>query len=394
MKKIFIAISYLSTISLFGQTGINTKSPNAALEVISKSSETSYSDGIIPPKLTKADLVNKLQTAYSTNQTGAVIYVTDTTGTFNDTRVEKIFFPGYYHFNGSQWIPFQTPWIPLTTFNGNRSGIYLYSLGDGKERGLREKINFLDNGRIGFGTNTPSTRLHLSNMRESTETLTNAIISERSIFTIESFGGASMTSLKSAPLIKMIQSRGIGTGGNVLRPDNGDSMGGLEYVAANGNSTGNAALTAAKIDVKFKLDTSNGQKNTADIFFTASDYIDNAHTLTTRMSILGDGKVGINSSSPTTNLFVQGSYATSTNNDTVSSTSEISVKGKSTIFVSVNSGSQSIRLIEGVVGQRIVIVNTSGINILNITNGAKTIIITANEGKELVYNGTTWYALS
>ncbi|MFV0162352.1 hypothetical protein OBK04_01620 [Empedobacter falsenii] len=66
--------------------------------------------------------------------------------------------------------------------------MYLYSRGDGKERGLREKINFLDNGRIGFGTNSPISRLHLSNMREKTETPKNAEITEKAIFTIESFG--------------------------------------------------------------------------------------------------------------------------------------------------------------------------------------------------------------
>ena len=149
------------------------------------------------------------------------------------------------------------------------------------------------------------------------------------------------------------------------------------------------------MDVKFKLDNlTGGQKNTADFFFTTSDYINSAHTLTTRMSILGDGKVGINTSFPTTNLFIQGSTGTSTNTETVNSSSNISVLGKSTIFISVNSGSQTITLIDGVAGQRVVIINTSSVNLLTISNGAKSIIITANEGKELICNGTNWYALS
>lgn len=403
MKRNSLTLLLLLSSAVFSQTGINTKEPKASLDVVSNASETSYPDGIIAPKLTKGNLANKLSTTYANEQSGAIIYITDVSGTFTDTRVERIINTGYYYFNGTQWIPFQTPWVTLTNFNGSRSGIYLYSLGDGKERGLREKINFLDNGRIGFGTNTPSTRLHLSNMRESTESPSNAVIAEKAIFTIESFGGAPSTTLKSAPLIKMIQSRGIGTGTNgVIRPDNGDSMGGLEYVAANGNSTGTAALTAAKIDVKYRLDTStNGQKNTADIFFTTSDWLTvngtSQHSLTTRFSILGNGKVGVNTSDPKTNLFVQGSSGTSINNETVSSTSSITVLGKSTIFISVNSGDQSVSLTDGEDGQRVVIVNTSqSNNKLTISNSAGNVVIESNKGKEFVFYKTTstWYSIS
>lgn len=224
------------------------------------------------------------------------------------------------------------------------------------------------------------------------------LIAEKSIFTIESFAGDD-DDTKSIPLIKMIQSRGNGTGGRVYIPKNGDSLGGIEYVAAKGQSNGTSALTAAKIDVKFRLDTNtNRQKNTADIFFTTSEWLTvngtPKHSLTTRLSVLGDGKVGVNTSNPLTNFFVQGSTGTSTNTETVNSSSNISVLGKSTIFISVNSGPQTITLNDGVVGQRIVIINTSNSNSLTISNGAKSIIIAANEGKELICNGTNWYALS
>ncbi len=395
MKLNLFCFLQLLLIFSLAQVGINTNLPNATLDVVSSATDTSIPDGIIPPRISKLNLVNKSATTYTSNQTGAVVYINDVSGATTDTRLDRVINQGYYYFSGMQWIPFQTPWIPLTNFNGDRSGVYLYSFGDGKERGLREKINFLDNGRIGFGTNTPSSRLHLSNMRESTETPSNAVIAEKAIFTIESFGGTPLTSLKSAPLIRMIQSRGIGTGGDVKRPDNADSMGGIEYVAANGSSTGTSALTAAKIDVKFKLDnTTGGQKNTADIFFTTSDWAGTAHSLTTRMAILGDGKVGINTSMPTTNLYVQGSSATSMNNETVNLASNISVLGKSTIFISVNSGTQSIILTDGVAGQRIVIVNTSNTNFLTVSNAAGIVTISPNKGTQLVYNGTQWYSLS
>lgn len=78
----------------------------------------------------------------------------------------------------------------------------------------------------------------------------------------------------------------------------------------------------------------------------------------------------------------------------MSSPSTLSVRGKSSVFVSVNSGAQSITLTDGVEGQRVVIVNTSATNTLTILNGANSIIINTNEGKELIYYQEKWYSLS
>ena len=129
--------------------------------------------------------------------------------------------------------------------------------------------------------------------------------------------------------------------------------------------------------------------------FTSSDWIDDKHSLTTRFSILGDGKIGINTSTPTTNLYVQGSNGTSTINVSVSSVSSISVLYRSTIFASVNSGNQTITLADGVAWQRVVIINTSETNSLTISNSAGNITLLSNRGREFVYNGNsnTWYGL-
>ena len=86
--------------NLFSQVGIRTSNPNTTLEVVGQPSEVGVADGVIAPRISRVHLIAK--TAYSTNQTGAIIYVTDLSGIVN-TQTEKITEIGYYYFNGSIW---------------------------------------------------------------------------------------------------------------------------------------------------------------------------------------------------------------------------------------------------------------------------------------------------
>lgn len=48
-KKLFIPFLLLSYNATFSQVGVNTNEPKATLDVVGQASESSISDGIIPP---------------------------------------------------------------------------------------------------------------------------------------------------------------------------------------------------------------------------------------------------------------------------------------------------------------------------------------------------------
>ncbi|SHK21960.1 hypothetical protein [Chryseobacterium polytrichastri] len=100
MKKIFILAHIAGMFSLAGaQIGINTSVPQASLDVTGKPATTSSLDGIIPPRITGAQLRAK---TYTAAQTGAHVYVTaaDTAPAGQTVNVQSA---GNYYFDGTVW---------------------------------------------------------------------------------------------------------------------------------------------------------------------------------------------------------------------------------------------------------------------------------------------------
>lgn len=121
MKKLnILLIIILFQTNLFSQVGIGTNTPNATLEVTGQPSVTGVADGIIAPRISRADLIAK--TAYSTSQTGAIIYITDLSGTVN-TATQKITEIGYYYFNGTSWYSMNNNSDVLFSFGDIKQGI-------------------------------------------------------------------------------------------------------------------------------------------------------------------------------------------------------------------------------------------------------------------------------
>ena len=88
-----------------GRVGINTETPNTTLEVKGSPNDTEVIDGFIPPKITFTQITAK--TNYNHHQTGALIYITDTTnseGIYNHQN-QFIRTQGYYYWNGTTWRP-------------------------------------------------------------------------------------------------------------------------------------------------------------------------------------------------------------------------------------------------------------------------------------------------
>ncbi len=101
MKKFSLFLFFLvSVTTIFSQIGIGTTSPKATIEIKGQPSSTSVADGVIAPRISRSQLIAK--TAYATDQIGAIVYVTDLSGTNNatTTNISEI---GYYYYDGSVW---------------------------------------------------------------------------------------------------------------------------------------------------------------------------------------------------------------------------------------------------------------------------------------------------
>lgn len=88
-------------IDINHNVGIGTTLASTQLEVKGNPTDKSIADGIIAPRISRSNLIDK-SSAYKSNHKGAIIYVTDLTGTTNSTTAD-IGIVGYYYFDGSTW---------------------------------------------------------------------------------------------------------------------------------------------------------------------------------------------------------------------------------------------------------------------------------------------------
>ena len=102
MKSINLIVFLLYTPFLIAQIGVGTTTPQATLEVTGTPATVTIPDGFIAPKLQRSQLIAK--TAYGMNQIGAIVYVTDTSGTTNAATI-NVTTSGYYFWNGTTWNP-------------------------------------------------------------------------------------------------------------------------------------------------------------------------------------------------------------------------------------------------------------------------------------------------
>ncbi|MGV2451623.1 UNVERIFIED_CONTAM: hypothetical protein POZ17_15840 [Ralstonia mannitolilytica] len=87
---------------VYSQIGVNTLAPKSTLDVKAKGGAADL-DGFQPPRLTRADLTNKGNTLYGTDQQGTLIYINDISGGDTSGPRANINFVGYYYFDGTLW---------------------------------------------------------------------------------------------------------------------------------------------------------------------------------------------------------------------------------------------------------------------------------------------------
>ncbi|WP_265130338.1 hypothetical protein [Chryseobacterium oranimense] len=175
MKKATLLSFIFGTQFLFSQVGINTSSPNATLDVVAKATNGSSPEGILTPRLTG----NQIQSAdnqYTTAQRGILIYATAPV-TSASPKTVNITSEGYYYFDGNIWQKVLNQNTNLYNSNGiltaNRTVtmedkiLSFTSTATTGTSHFQVDGNTLNvdavNNRIGLGTNTPSTKLHIDN---------------------------------------------------------------------------------------------------------------------------------------------------------------------------------------------------------------------------------------
>ncbi|WP_193813053.1 hypothetical protein [Kaistella flava (ex Peng et al. 2021)] len=109
MRKLIYFLLLLIAISVEGQVGINTQTPEATLEVVGKPNDVNHFDGIIPPQITGDQLAKK---SYSSTKKGAIIFVT-TVASILSGQVIHVTEPGIYYFDGSLWQSFSKEKPPI-----------------------------------------------------------------------------------------------------------------------------------------------------------------------------------------------------------------------------------------------------------------------------------------
>ncbi|WP_027383786.1 hypothetical protein [Epilithonimonas caeni] len=118
-KQILTSLSILSFYFVSAQVGINNPEPKATLDVTAKKTDGTTAEGIIVPRLKGIELKSK-DNKYSTDQTGAIIYITEaldgnntTTATTDDVTPKTINVTtlGYYYFDGTVWIKFTPSYV-------------------------------------------------------------------------------------------------------------------------------------------------------------------------------------------------------------------------------------------------------------------------------------------
>jgi len=112
MKKISLSLVLAAAGQAYSQVGINTDAPKTTFDVNAKRDATgvitdqSQFIGMQAPRLTRTELTANTAN-YGTDQTAALIYVTDVSGGDTNSPRTLVDAPGYYYFDGTLWQKFK-----------------------------------------------------------------------------------------------------------------------------------------------------------------------------------------------------------------------------------------------------------------------------------------------
>ena len=187
MKKHIILLSTLMIGGVaYSQVGINTETPKTIMDINAKRNasgtitDNSQTYGLQAPRLTRAELTANTA-SYNADQKGALIYITDVLGGNTSSPRTYIDAEGYYYFDGTLWQKIGAGGagadINIYKDNGtltsnrtvaqvDKTLAFTSTATSGTNHFSIDGTTFsvdANNNRVGLGTSTPSTRLHLNN---------------------------------------------------------------------------------------------------------------------------------------------------------------------------------------------------------------------------------------
>jgi hypothetical protein len=106
MKKLLLSAAlFAASFTAFAQVGIGNTDPKATLDVVGNAANAAVADGIIAPRITRANLSAKDDATYAAAQVGTIIYVTNISGGIN-LETANVTAVGYYYFDAAGvWEP-------------------------------------------------------------------------------------------------------------------------------------------------------------------------------------------------------------------------------------------------------------------------------------------------
>lgn len=163
MRSRIILLAFFGYSTLFiaqsekdynGSVGINTETPKATLEVKGSPHHLNRADGIIAPRLTRAELIAK-QEAYGIEELGAIIYITEVKESDledNNQDFAKII-PniGYYYWDGAKWKAFMSE--SAIREGSEKNNLNYWNLG-GNNIGETNFIGSLNDQNVSFKRNS------------------------------------------------------------------------------------------------------------------------------------------------------------------------------------------------------------------------------------------------
>ncbi|GAA5087227.1 hypothetical protein GCM10023210_09990 [Chryseobacterium ginsengisoli] len=164
MKNIILMAGalVLTSANVEAQIGVNTATPKSTMDISAKRdsggniTDNTQIFGLMAPRITRAELTSNTAT-YAADQRGALIYITDVSGGDTSGQRANINAIGYYFFNGSTWQKVVSD--NIYTANGSLTGYRTLNLNGNtlNFQGTEQKTSWGSTGGMAIGNSQTGT---------------------------------------------------------------------------------------------------------------------------------------------------------------------------------------------------------------------------------------------